>query len=110
MGVSVSVVDCVYGRSAAGLAVRLIRDADGLLTQQWNLRTDEDGRIPEPSSPPLLHGTYELELDLEGYFGTLGFMPLNSAVTVRFHLPGDTYHYELTVLITPSACMVYEKS
>lgn len=106
MGVFVRVVDCVYGRAAAGLAVRLIRDADGVLTQQWNLLTDDDGHIWGPPNPPLPQGTYELEIDLEGYFAALGFMPVNSAATVRFHLPAVDYRYSLTVLVTPSTCVV----
>jgi 5-hydroxyisourate hydrolase len=110
MAVSVSIIDCVYGRPASGLAVRLLRDADGVLTRQWSLRTDDDGRVSAPPVPPLPHGTYELEIDLESYFATLGFLPLNSAVTVRFHLPGENYHYVLTVLVTPSACIIYKES
>jgi len=110
MGVSVSVVDCVYGRPAAGMAVRLIRDADGVLTQQWSDRTDDDGCISAPPGSSLPPGPYELELDLEGYFTSLGFMPLNSAITVRFHLPSGSYHYGLTVLVTPSACIFFKES
>jgi len=110
MSVSVSIVDCVYGRPAVGMAIRLIRDADGVLTQQWRLRTDDDGHISGPADTPLPHGTYELELDIEGYFTTLGFMSLNSAITVRFHLPGGNYHYCLAALVSPSACIVFKES
>ena len=109
MGVFVNVVDCVYGRAAAGMSVRLIRDADGLLTQQWSLLTDDDGNIESPLNSSLPQGTYELEMDLKGYFTALGFMPLNSALTVRFHLPGGNYRYGLTVLVTPSACIICTK-
>ncbi len=109
MGVLVSVVDCVYGRAAAGMAVRLLSDADGLLTQQWSLLTDDYGNISESVNSPLPPGTYELEIDLEGYFAALGFMPLNSTVIVRFHLPGGEYRYGLTLMVTPSACIICNK-
>jgi 5-hydroxyisourate hydrolase len=109
MGVLVSVVDCVHGRPAAGMAVRLLSEADGLLTQQWSRLTDDGGHIPEPVNSPLPPGSYELEIDLERYFAALGFMPLNSTVTVRFRLPGGEYRYGLTLLVTPSACIIFNK-
>jgi 5-hydroxyisourate hydrolase len=109
MSVSVSVVDCVYGRPAVGMAIRLIRDADGVLTEQWRDRTDEGGRVTGPPNSPLPHGVYELEIDLEGYFTTLGFVPLNSAITLRFHLPGENHNYGLAVLVTPSSCITFKE-
>lgn len=109
MGVLVSVVDCVHGRAAAGVAVRLLSEADGLLTQQWRLLTDDDGHIIEPAGSPLPSGNYELEIELERYFAALGFMPLNSTVIVRFRLPGGQYRYGLTLLVTPSACIIFSK-
>jgi 5-hydroxyisourate hydrolase-like protein (transthyretin family) len=91
------------------MAVRLIRDADGVLTEQWRDRTDEGGRATGPPNSPLPHGAYELEIDLEGYFTTLGFVPLNSAITLRFHLPGENHHYGLAVLVTPSSCITFKE-
>ncbi len=109
MGVLVSVVDCVHGRAAAGLAIRLLSTADGLLTQQWSLLTDDEGHILEPANSPLPPGSYELEIDLEGYFTKLGFMSLNSTVIVRFRLPGGGYRYSLTLLVAPSACIIFNQ-
>jgi 5-hydroxyisourate hydrolase len=109
MSVSVNVVDCVYGRPAIGMAVRLMREVDGAFTEQWHDRTDDDGRISGLQNSPLPRGSYALELDLEGYFCTLGFMPLNSAITMRFHLPGEDHHYRLSVLVTPSVCITFKE-
>jgi 5-hydroxyisourate hydrolase-like protein (transthyretin family) len=107
MSVSVSVVDCVYGRPAVDMAVRLMREVDGVLTEQWRQRTNDDGRISGLPDSPLARGSYALELDLEGYFCALGFMPLHSAVTMRFRAPGENRHSRLSVLVTPSACMTF---
>lgn len=107
MSVSVSVVDCVYGRPAIGMAVLLMREVDGVFTEQWRDRTDNDGRISGLHNSPLPRGSYALELDLESYFCTLGFRPLNSAITMRFYMPGEDHHYGLSVLVTPSACITF---
>lgn len=105
MSVSVSVVDGVYGRPAVNMAVRLMREVDGVFTEQWRHRTNDDGSISGPQNSPLTRGSYALELDLEGYFCTLGFTPLNSAVTMRFRMTDEGRHYRLSALVTPSACL-----
>jgi 5-hydroxyisourate hydrolase-like protein (transthyretin family) len=107
MGVSVSVVDGVYGRPAVNMAVRLMREVNGVFAEQWRHRTDDDGCIPGLLSSPLARGSYALELDLEGYFSILGFMPLNSAVTVQFHTPGEDHRRQLSVLVTPSSFVTF---
>ncbi|HTT52196.1 MAG TPA: hydroxyisourate hydrolase [Streptosporangiaceae bacterium] len=107
MSVSVRVVDCVYGRPAVDMAVRLMREVDGVLTEQWRQRTNDDGRISGPAGSPLARGAYALELDLEGYFCALGFMPVHSAVTARFRAPGEGRQCRLSALVTPSACMTF---
>jgi 5-hydroxyisourate hydrolase-like protein (transthyretin family) len=106
MSVSVKVVDCVYGRPAVNMAVRLMREVGGVLTEQWRDRTNDDGRIPGLQNSPVTHGSYALELDLEGYFCALGLAPLNSAITMRFRTPGES-HCQLSVLVTPSACITF---
>jgi 5-hydroxyisourate hydrolase-like protein (transthyretin family) len=107
MSVSVSVVDGVYGRPAVNVAVCLKREVGGVLTEQWRHRTNDDGHISGLQNSPLTRGSYALEVDLEGYFSTLGFTPLNSAVTIRFRTPGEGRHCRLSLLVTPSACMTF---
>lgn len=109
MSVSVHVVDCVYGRPAVGLSACLSRELDGVATEQWRDRTDDDGRISSLRKSPLERGSYTLELDLDDYFCTLGFAPFNSAISMRFYLPSETHHYGLSVLITPTACMTFKE-
>jgi 5-hydroxyisourate hydrolase len=107
MGLSVSVVDCVFGRPAVSMSVRLMREVDGVFAEQWRHQTNDDGFISGLQNSPLTRGSYALELDLEGYFSTLGFTPLNSAVTVRFRSPGERHHCRLSALVTPSACTTF---
>src|SRR5260370_15722722 len=107
MSVSVNVVDCVYGRPAVNMAVRLMREVDGVFTEQWLNRTNDEGRVLSLQNSPLARGSYALEFDLEGYFCALGFTPLNSACTMRFRSPGENRHYRLSVLVTPSACFTF---
>jgi 5-hydroxyisourate hydrolase len=107
MSVSVRVVDCVYGRPAVNMAVRLMREVGGVLTEQWRDHTDDDGHIPGLRNSPLKRGSYALELDLEDYFCTLGFTPLNAVITMRFRTPGEGRHNQLSVLVTPSAFMTF---
>lgn len=44
MSVSVRVVDCVYGKPAIGVLIRLSSQIDGTWTEQWRDRVGEDGR------------------------------------------------------------------
>lgn len=107
MSVSLNVVDGVYGRPAVHMRVRLVREAGGILAEQWSDRTDEKGRVSRLQNAALTGGSYALELDLEDYFCALGFNPLNAAVTVRFRPSGDERNYRLTALVTPSVCMTF---
>jgi 5-hydroxyisourate hydrolase len=110
MSISVHVVDCVYGRPAIGMPVSVSREVEGAFAEQWRDRTDDDGRISGLHRSPLARGSYTIELDLDGYFCPLGFAPLNSSITVHFYLPGETHHYGLSVLVTPSACVTFKEA
>jgi 5-hydroxyisourate hydrolase-like protein (transthyretin family) len=110
MSVSVHVIDCVYGRPAVAMPVGLSREIDGEYREQWRDETDGDGRILALLKAPLPRGSYALELNLDGYFRKLGLMPVNSAITMRFHIPSETHYYGLSVLVTPSACITYKEA
>ena len=109
MSVSIHVVDCVYGKPAVGMSARLSRDCDGVLIEQWHDQTDDEGSISGLQKPPLDRGHYSLEFDLDGYFRPLGYAPLHSAVSLRFHLASQTSHYGLSLLITPSSCLTFRE-
>jgi 5-hydroxyisourate hydrolase-like protein (transthyretin family) len=109
MSLSIRVVDCVYGRAAVGMPVTLHREASNGSSQQWREETDDDGRISSLLKSPLARGSYVLEFDLDRYFSTLGFASSSSAIAMRFHIPSETYHYGLSVLVTPSACSIFKE-
>jgi 5-hydroxyisourate hydrolase-like protein (transthyretin family) len=108
VSVSIRVIDSVYGRPATGLSVSFSRELEGVLVEKWRDHTDDDGRIsglPNPSQP----GSYTVEFDLDGYFRTLGYAPINSAISMRFHVTGETRYYGLSLLITPSSCVAFRE-
>jgi 5-hydroxyisourate hydrolase-like protein (transthyretin family) len=106
---NIRVVDSVYGLPAAGMPVDVIREFEGTVVQQWRNHTGDDGCISGLAEAMQGRGSYTLIFDLDGYFGKLGYAPLNSAFSVRFHLPRDSRHCGLSVLITPSSCVTFRE-
>jgi 5-hydroxyisourate hydrolase-like protein (transthyretin family) len=104
MSVSISVIDGVYGRPAAGISVSVSREANGVVAEKWHYRTGEDGCVSDLMRPPQVRGSYILNIDLEGYFSTLGYASLFSVVTTRFRVADDTHDHQLSVIITPASC------
>jgi 5-hydroxyisourate hydrolase len=110
MSVSVTVVDCFYGRPVIGMSVRLDRDIDGSWIEQMRNQTGNDGCICEWSNSPLARGLYRLEFDLDGYFTSLGIAPLYPVVTIRFRIPDPNHLCHISLLITPSAYFTYQQN
>jgi 5-hydroxyisourate hydrolase-like protein (transthyretin family) len=110
MSLSISVIDCIYGRSAIAMPVRLSREIDGVFAEQWHDQTDDRGSISGLHKPPLPPGSYTLEFDLEAYFRTLGYASFHSSIMLRFHVPSEAHVYELSLLVTPSTCVAYRVS
>jgi 5-hydroxyisourate hydrolase len=109
VSVSIRVIDCIYGRPATGIAVSFGRELEGTPADQWRDQTNDDGLIPGLANQSLPRGSYTVEFDLEGYFRTLGYSSLNSAISLRFHVGGEARHYGLTLLITPSSCHAFRE-
>lgn len=109
MSVSIRVVDCVYGRPAVGVPVDVTCELEGTVVQRWCRQTGDDGYVSGPSDTMQGRGSYTLVFDLDGYFRKLGYAPLNSAISVRFHLASDSHHYGLSMLITPSSCITFRE-
>ena len=109
MGVYIRVVDCVYGLPAAGVPVDVIREFEGTVVQQWRNHTGDDGHVSELAEAMQGRGSYTLTFDLDGYFRKLGYAPLNSTISVRFHMPRDSHNCSLALLITPSSCVTFRE-
>jgi 5-hydroxyisourate hydrolase len=109
MSVSIRVMDCVYGLPAVGVPVDVTRELEGTVVQQQRSQTGDDGYISGLPEAMQGRGAYTLIFDLDGYFRKLGYAPLNSAISVRFHLASDSHHYGLSMLVTPSSCVTFRE-
>jgi 5-hydroxyisourate hydrolase len=109
---STHVLDTSIGRPAAGLALRLERQAPGGdFAELSRAETNDDGRAPTlvPSGAALAAGIYRLTFDTQGYFqaqGVRGFYPY---VQVVFELAGEG-HYHVPLLLSPFGYSTYRGS
>ena len=65
MSVMVRIINCVYGRPAAGVPIRLERDVDGVWVEQEHGVTDDQGCIARLGDDRLHRGFYRLECNLD---------------------------------------------
>jgi 5-hydroxyisourate hydrolase len=110
MGVSVRVFDCMCGKPAIGMSVRLDRDLDGIWITEKRNHIDDDGRVSDWVNSTLAYGAYQLEFDLDGYFSSLGVMPFYPAVTLTFRVLDPAQLIDLSLLITPYAYFTYQQN
>ena len=110
--ITTHVLDLARGRPAAGLAVRLERQAgDG----SWRLLgvglTGEDGRIREwPGPPGPARGIHRLTFATGPYFeagGTAAFYP---EVSVVFDIADAAEHHHVPLLLSPFGYSPYRGS
>lgn len=106
MSISVHVVDGSYARAAGGLPVILHREVDGHLAEQARSQTNDMGSVPGSFGAALSRGQYRLELDLDGYFTTLGIKAFFRSITVELQVADETQVQLIYVIITPSAYVV----
>jgi 5-hydroxyisourate hydrolase len=109
MTVSVRVIDCVYGKPAIGVPIRLSSQIDGTWTEQWRDKTGEDGRASTGTNTRISRGACRLEFDLDGYFVTLGAKPFYPIATISLQLSEITNAYRVALLITPFAYTVFKE-
>lgn len=101
------VLDTFSGRAAAGVQVVLRRDG----VQLFAGRTNADGRTDAPllEGDAFGAGTYELDLDVGGYFaGVPGTpeAPFLTVVTLRFSV-SEPNGYHVPLLVSPWAYTTY---
>ncbi len=107
MSVSVQVNDAVHGRPATGIGVRLHRDADGIWVEQDQATADDGGLVSGWANARFPRGVYQLEIDLDGYFASLGTISLFPAVIIRFRILDPDYAQHISLLVTSSAYFTY---
>jgi 5-hydroxyisourate hydrolase-like protein (transthyretin family) len=52
-------------------------------------------------------GVYRIELDVDGYFASLGIAPFYPTITVSLRVQSPERSYTVPVLITPYAYLTY---
>jgi len=107
MRIVMQVVDGTYGRSAAGVRVRL-SFADGY---SWSTiaqtETDGDGVINDWNSRHLERGLYRLEFDSDGYFARLGAASAYPEIVVMFRMEDESCLFRVHVTLSPSSYSTY---
>jgi 5-hydroxyisourate hydrolase len=111
-GLTTHVLDTAHGRPAAGVALRLMRGGETLLSAA----TNADGRCDSPllSAEALTAGAYRLEFDIGAYYRSLGLALPEPAfletVAIEFGVadPGAPYHVPL--LVSPFGYSTYRGS
>jgi 5-hydroxyisourate hydrolase len=109
VSVSVHVVNGTYGRPVVGLSARIDSRIDGAWVEQVRAETDEKGEIPGCPAWPLARGVYQIELDLDGYFSSLGITPFYPSVAIRFRISDPSYEHHISLLVTPSSYLTYRQ-
>jgi 5-hydroxyisourate hydrolase len=111
MTIAVSVTDCTYGRGAQGLGIGLERRSNGVWGDLMQGCTDDKGQVSDWSPMlALTRGIYRIHLDIDTYFVTLGVVPVYPSVTITFRVRDPATRYNVAVLITPYANLVYQPS
>jgi 5-hydroxyisourate hydrolase len=98
----VRVIDGVYGRPAVGVSARVLTKAGEIPIVWARERTDGAGRVAAEIDDLFTIRLCEVELDINGYFATLGIAPFYGKISICIRLRNSVSSYEITVFITPS--------
>jgi 5-hydroxyisourate hydrolase-like protein (transthyretin family) len=103
LDIIVTVIDGVYGRPAEGVGVVISVRPPGGQTERISGRTGEDGEFAYAGlrDGPFNGDNYHLELDVDGYFATLGTASAYRNVAVTFRAVATGESYRVTASITP---------
>ena len=112
-GITTHVLDVSIGRPAAGVMVRLDRQAnDGEWQHIGSAVTDQDGRVRELLSDGelLAVGVHRLKFEVDRYFSASqveGFYP---EITIAFTVKDNSQHYHVPLLLSPFGYSTYRGS
>jgi hydroxyisourate hydrolase len=111
------VLDVALGRSAAGVAIAVVRlEDDGRERTVAEAVTDAGGRTPEPllAGEALEAGRYELRFAVGRYLAaaghTVGDPPFLDEVPVRFGVSAPGEHHHVPLLVSPWSYSTYRGS
>jgi 5-hydroxyisourate hydrolase len=103
MMLSVHVVDCAYGVSAADVGVVLRRQIESNWRDLVAGRTGSDGRLVVWRDVAIDTGIYRLVFDLDGYYGILGTIPLYPRAIVEFRIDDPNTDMHLPLMVTSNS-------
>lgn len=106
MKLSVQVVDCAFGVAAENVRVRLSRRLKSDWRRVAEGRTDSDGSLREWHDDTLSAGTYQIEVNLDGYYADMGITPFIPRVTFEFDLVDTTSDLLIPLLVTGNSYFV----
>lgn len=110
------VLDTASGKPAAGLAITLYRDNDGVLEKLKSVVTNSDGRYDGPilDETEFAVGTYELHFAAGDYLkkqgGDLPDPLFLDVVPIRFGIADESSHYHVPLLISAFGYSTYRGS
>jgi 5-hydroxyisourate hydrolase len=107
MSVAVKVINCMHGRPAAGVSVRLEGDVSGTWVEHERDLTDDHGRVAWLGDERLARGFYRLEFNLDSYFFSLGITPVCAAVSLQFRMADPAESHDVSLFISPSSFFAY---
>ena len=111
-GISTHVLDLTRGRPAAGVEVRLWREAGGHWEEVSKRKTDADGRVKSMlrENETVESGRYRLRFETGEYFREHGGEALHPFVEVAFEVRNASEHYHVPLLVTPHSYSTYSGS
>lgn len=105
--ITTHVLDTSIGRPAAGVEVRLYREAGDEVGRGT---TNADGRVTDLMSGPLEAGIYRLELETGAYFARDGRACFYPRVAITFEVSAAREHYHVPLLLNPYGYSTYRGS
>jgi 5-hydroxyisourate hydrolase len=111
--ISTHVLDTAQGKPAAGVAVRLERQAaPGKWVQVSSGHTDKDGRCPQllPDGLAFSGGEYRLTFETAAYFQAQGVQGLYPFVEITFEVRDREAHFHIPLLLSPNGYTTYRGS
>jgi 5-hydroxyisourate hydrolase len=111
MGLSTHVLDLATGRPAAGLAVRLEREADGGWRHEGEGATDSDGRLRTLiAEGALAAATYRITFATGAWMAAQGRECFYPEVAVVFTVADPAQHHHVPLLLSPFGYSTYRGS
>jgi 5-hydroxyisourate hydrolase-like protein (transthyretin family) len=106
VSITIAAIDCLHGRPAAGVLAQLERKDEHGWCPLSQARTDDSGQITQwDPEPEIERRIYRVELDLDGYFASLGIAPFMPTAVVSFRILDSLEPCRIAILITPYACV-----